>query len=81
MFLKHAGKELSKEKNNVTTIVITHLNPDIVDTLAKVLTVVKRPADGITLVVSNPAKQVRPLQHPVTKKTTCTRIFSLILLP
>jgi flavorubredoxin len=58
----HAGKELAKEKNEISTIVITHLNPDIVDTLAKVLTVVKRPAaGGITLVMSNPAKQVRRL--------------------
>jgi flavorubredoxin len=55
----HAGKELAKERNEISTIVITHLNPDIVDTLAKVLTVVKRPASGITLVMSNPAKQVR----------------------
>lgn len=59
--LRHAGKELAKETNTISTIVITHLNPDIVDTLAKVLTVVKCPTDGITLVMSNPAKQVR---HP-----------------
>jgi hypothetical protein len=47
----------------VSTIVITHLNSDIVETLSKVLTVIRRPATGLTLVMSNPAKQVRHLMQ------------------
>ena len=72
--MTHAGKELAKERNTISTIVITHVNPDIVDTLAKVLTVVKCPKDGITLVMSNPAKQVRLRSPSFSRKTvTCPR--------
>ena len=41
------------------TIVITHLNPDIVRTLAAVVRVIKRPADApLTLLMSKPAQTV-----------------------
>lgn len=53
------GDALAKEPATINAIVLTHLNPDIVETLGAVLSVIKRPADGLTLIVSNPGKQVR----------------------
>jgi hypothetical protein len=49
---------MAKEKCKISTIAITHINPDIVETLAAVLGVLQIPADGLTLLMTNPAKQV-----------------------
>lgn len=54
-----AGKEIEKETATVHTIVVTHLNPDIVRTLAAVVRVIKRPSDRpLTLLMSKPAQTV-----------------------
>lgn len=55
----HTGKQLSIEDCQVSKIAITHLTPDIVDTLTEVLKVVKRPETGLELVLTNPAQTVR----------------------
>ena len=50
---------LAKETCIVDTVVLTHLNPDIVQTLAAAINTMKRPTDGkVSLVLSNPALQV-----------------------
>ena len=58
---KHAGNQISKEKAKLSKLVITHLTPDIVETLAAVLKVVNRADDGLELVLTNPAEKVH---HP-----------------
>lgn len=50
---------IAKETCSISTVVLTHLNPEIADTLIEVLKTVNKPEDGrVTLVMSNPALQV-----------------------
>lgn len=56
---RHAGGEIKSESTVITAIVITHLNPDVLQTLAKVVTLVRTRKDTPVMVhLSNPAKTV-----------------------
>ena len=57
--LANAGKEIAKEDCTISCIAITHLNPEIVGTLAAVVRSINTPKDTpLQLRMSNPARAV-----------------------
>lgn len=53
-----AGKKISQEQGKISKLVITHLTPDIVETLKQVLAVINRADTGLELILTKPAEKV-----------------------